>query len=707
MISQKSIQQVIDTSQVDDVIQDYVNLRNRGVNMIGLCPFHDEKTPSFTVSPAKNIYKCFGCGKGGGPVQFLMEHDQLSFPEAIKALAKRYNIELEETNQLNHEEIKEKQLVDSLMIVNEYALSYYEDLLWNSDAGKSIGLSYFKERGFRENIIKKFQLGYAKNSYDGFTKTAINKKYNIEHLRAVGLTSRKDLDFFRDRVMFTISNVSGKPIAFAGRSLTTDKKSPKYINSPESPLYNKRKILYGIHLAKASIRKQDVCYLVEGYTDVISLHQGGIENVVASSGTSLTEGQVRLVKRYSDNITLLYDGDQAGINAALRGMDIILSQDMNVKLVILPENEDPDSFMRSAGKSGFEEYIKANEKDFLFFKTEKILEESKGDPIKKASLLRDIIDSISRIRDSLKRTFYIKECGKQLDISEQILVAEVNKQIQEDILRRKRQDRVKKIREEAKTPNPRQSKPSQNHSPRKSEATSMPEEAPFPSEASSDGAMPPLPDLDPGFPTIEEENSWVTEDHRDRPKQLKPRQSSDEINEKDLARIALTKGNAIMMIEDDNGDEEAYVAHYIYSSIFEIIDYFENEVYKQIIVEANEIAGKEQSKSVYWVNHKNQAIAGLAIEFMAQKYHYANWKEKDVFLQSQMDPEDNFGKESVQAISHFKYRKIKVILGQLKERIKTQTLEGLDDELTISLKAYNVLQEERKTIAKTLGIIVG
>ena len=389
MISQKSIQEVFDSVQVEDLIQDYVTLKRRGVNMIGLCPFHDEKTPSFTVSPSKNIYKCFGCGKGGGPVQFIMEHDQLSFPEAIRALATKYNITLEEDNKKDDQEYAiQKKQEESFYILNDFALAHYTDNLFNSQDGKLIGLSYFKERGFLENTIQKFQLGFAKNDSKALITAALNNQFKEDYLKEVGLMSQKGFDFFRNRVMFPIHSVSGKVIAFAGRTLSTQKSQPKYINSPESLIYNKRKILYGMHLAKTAIRKKENCLIVEGYTDVISLVQNGIENVVASSGTALTSEQVRLVKRFTDNVTFLYDGDTAGVKAAMRGLDLVLENGMNVSLVLLPDGEDPDSFVKTQGNAGFEKYIASEAKDFIFFKMDLLLKESETDPIRKPKLLR-------------------------------------------------------------------------------------------------------------------------------------------------------------------------------------------------------------------------------------------------------------------------------------------------------------------------------
>ena len=349
MITKNSIQKVLETARIEEVVGDFVNLKKRGTNYVGLCPFHNERTPSFNVNPVRNIFKCFGCGKGGDAVNFLMEHEQFSYPEALRFIAKRYNIELEETEE-TAEAVEEKKLEDSLYIVNQFAKDYFSNTLFNSTEGQNIGMSYFKERGFRENIIQKFDLGYSIESTDALQKEAKAKGYNEEYLIKTGLVKQVDngikRDFFRGRVIFPVHNVSGKVVGFGGRILKKDEKQPKYLNSPESEVYHKSKILYGIFHARQSIRTHDECFLVEGYTDVVSLHQGGIENVVASSGTSLTVDQIKLIKRFTNNITILYDGDAAGIKAALRGLELILEEDMNVRIVLLPEPEDPDSYVQ-------------------------------------------------------------------------------------------------------------------------------------------------------------------------------------------------------------------------------------------------------------------------------------------------------------------------------------------------------------------------
>ena len=414
MISKSTIDNIFSISQIEEVVGEFVNLRKRGANMLGLCPFHNEKTPSFTVSPAKNIYKCFGCGRGGNSVQFLMEHEHLTYPESLRYLAQKYKIEIEETADPRSRE--EKQLSQSYFVINEFAQKFFKSQLFETDEGKQIGLPYFKERGLLEKTINNFGLGYSPLN-TSFTELALKKDYNIEFLKSLGLTNRGNHDFYKGRVIFPFYNLSGKVIGFGGRILGS-KKGPKYVNSPETEIYNKKKTLYGLFQARTAIRKEENIFLVEGYTDVLSLYQAGIENVVASSGTSLTEEQIMMIKRFTKNVTILYDGDPAGIKAALRGIDLILEKDLNVKIVLLPEGEDPDSWVRSQGKENFLQYIAKEEKDFIHFRIDLISQESKDDPIKKTELLRDIVESIAKIPDQLKRSIYIQKCALQLNVDE-------------------------------------------------------------------------------------------------------------------------------------------------------------------------------------------------------------------------------------------------------------------------------------------------
>src|SRR5688572_16443635 len=419
----------MDTARIDEVVGDFVSLKRRGTSMIGLCPFYNEKTPSFNVSPARGIFKCFGCGKGGNAVNFIMEHEHYSYPEALRYLARKYNISVEEDEKAPGFDLEQLQR-ESLLVVTEFARKYYMQQLHETDEGKSVGLSYFHEREFTETMIEKFQLGYSPDQWRGLTDAALEAGYLLENLQKAGLTivnEDKKFDRFRGRVMFPVHNITGKVIAFGARILKTDPKSPKYLNSPESDIYHKSKILYGIFFAKKSIIAKDECFLVEGYTDVIALHQVGIENVVASSGTSLTVEQIRLIGRYTKNITILYDGDPAGIKASLRGIDLILEEGLNVRVVLFPDGDDPDSFSRKHNSYEVAAYINEHAQDFIRFKTGLLLKDVANDPVRKAGLIREIVETIAKIPDPIIRSTYTRECSVQMEISEQILIAELNK----------------------------------------------------------------------------------------------------------------------------------------------------------------------------------------------------------------------------------------------------------------------------------------
>lgn len=427
MIDRETIERIMDTAKVEEVVGDFVSLRKRGVNMIGLCPFHNEKTPSFTVSPSKNLWKCFGCGKGGNAVHFIMEHEQLSYPDAIKWLAKKYHIEIKERER-TEEEIQQENIRESMFVINQYALQYFTETLHSSEEGKAIGLNYFRHRGLRDETIKKFCLGYSLERRDSFAKTAIAAGYNPEIIAKTGVCySTEDgrlQDRFWGRVIFPVHTISGKVVAFGGRVLQTNAKAAKYVNSPESEIYHKSDHLYGLYFAKQAIMQKDRCILVEGYLDVISMYQAGIQNVVASSGTSLTTGQIRLIHRFTRNITLLYDGDKAGIKASIRGIDMLLEEDMNINVVLLPEGEDPDSYAQSHSTEEVEEYIEQNKVDFIRFKTNLLLDEVGEDPIKRAGLIGDVVKSIAVVPNDILRSEYIKKCSDMLNIGEQVLVKE-------------------------------------------------------------------------------------------------------------------------------------------------------------------------------------------------------------------------------------------------------------------------------------------
>lgn len=456
MIDKATIARIQDAAQIVDVVSDFVTLKKRGVNYLGLCPFHDDRTPSFSVSPAKNICKCFACGEGGTAVHFIMKHEQLSYYEALKYLAKKYNIEVRERELTDKEKMLESER-ESMFILNEYARTYFKDLLYDNQEGRTVGLTYFKERGFRDDIIKKFELGYALEQRNAFSSEALRLGYKKDFLIKTGLAGGGEnnsplYDRFRGRVIFPVHTLSGKVVAFGGRILRKADNLAKYINSPESEIYSKSRELYGIFFAKRSIVKADNCFMVEGYTDVLSMHQAGVENVVSSSGTALTAGQVRLIRRFTQNMTVLYDGDDAGISAALRGIDLLLEEGMNVKVVLLPKGEDPDSFARKQNAESFNKFIADNEVDFIRFKTQLLLEETKEDPIKRAGLISNIVESIARIPDGIKRSVYIKESANLLEINEKLLIQEANKIRLRSYDRKRRPLRTKKsIETEKKT----------------------------------------------------------------------------------------------------------------------------------------------------------------------------------------------------------------------------------------------------------------
>ncbi len=447
MISKATIDTVFETARVEEVIGDFVQLKRAGSNFKGLSPFSDERSPSFMVSPVKQIWKDFSSGKGGNSVAFLMEHEHFTYPEAIRYLAKKYNIEIEETIQTDEEKVN-TDVRESMYLVSEFAKNYFQDVLLNSEEGKAIGYSYFKERGFTNDTIKKFALGYSPETWDAFTKEALGKGYKLEFLESTGLTIPRDdrpFDRFKGRVMFPIQSMSGRILGFGGRILTNDKKAAKYLNSPESDIYHKSKVLYGIFQAKQAIAKQNNCFLVEGYTDVIQFNQSGIENVVSSSGTALTPDQIRLINRLTKNVTVLFDGDAAGLRASIRGIDLILEEGMNVRVCAFPDGEDPDSFARKTPYEDLVLYLEENSKDFIQFKASLLMKDAKNDPIKKAELIRDMVSSISKIPDRIQREIYIQECSRIMDISEQVLLSTLAQLVQKDIT-----ETGKKIKQEQK-----------------------------------------------------------------------------------------------------------------------------------------------------------------------------------------------------------------------------------------------------------------
>lgn len=645
-ISDKSVQQIYDTIKVEEVVGDFVHLKRRGINHIGLCPFHHEKTPSFNVSAAKGIFKCFGCGEGGDAVQFVMKIENLSYPEALRWLGKKYNIQLEEIAP-SAEVIEKQQAADSLYIVNAFAQEYFQSQLFETDYGKSIGLQYLKERGLREETIRRFGLGYSNGINSDLVQTATAKGHKTDILQRAGLSGSAGKDFFRQRVMFPIHNISGKVLGFGGRTLSDDKKTPKYLNTPESEIYHKSKILYGISQAKKAILQENMCYMVEGYMDVITLSQAGIENVVASSGTSLTVGQIQLVKRFSPNLTILYDGDAAGIKAALRGLELVLEQDMNVKVLLIPDGEDPDSYLQKVGVSAFREFLQREAVDFILFKTRLLLKDAKNDPIKRAELIKDLVESISHIPDTLKRSVYVKQCSELMDIGEQILHTEINKRI------------ASKLKKNLETEN-------------KGEISAS--ELPVP--------------LEPG---IEEPDFLIPEKGR-----------AHEFLEKDIARILIMFGNK----ELSNSET---VAEYILLNMSELIDEFDSPIFAEVVEICIETlaAGKNLRPEIF-IQHKNSKIAELAINVISTPYEYsANWEKLNVFLSSQKMPEENHVADAKSGILRFKLKKIERLMEKNQAEIKKIQESGADlEELLKLLKVQQKLIQMRGDIAREQNTVV-
>lgn len=646
-ISDKSVQEIYDAAKIDEVVGDYVHLKRRGINLIGNCPFHNEKTPSFNVSPAKGIFKCFGCGEGGNAVNFVMKIEQLSYSEALRRIAKKYNIELEEVAP-STEDLEKQQAADSLYIVNAFAQTYYLEQLFETDHGKSVGLQYFKERGLREETIRRFGLGYAHGVESDFIQNALKKGYDANILIKAGLSSTGGKDFYRQRVMFPIHNLSGKVIGFGGRTLSSDKKTPKYINTPESEIYHKSKILYGIHQAKKAILTDNRCYLVEGYMDVLTLSQAGIENVVASSGTALTPGQIQLIKRFSPNITILYDGDAAGIKAALRGLDLVLEQDMNVKVALIPDGEDPDSYLQKVGITAFRTFLEKEAVDFILFKTRLLLSDAKNDPIKKAELVKDLVDSIAIIPDPLKRAVYVRDCSNLMDVQEQILHNEINKRI----VQQHKKD--KSVQEEQKN----QADESENNVQKTD---------------------------DEGF-----SNTAFTQ------------KSKLEFQERDIVRILIQFGHKIFK-------EEETVAEYILTNMAELMGEFENALYAGIIETyiENLSVGKTINTD-FFINHTNEEISKLAINLISSPYEYSEkWAKMNVFLNSQKMPDENHIADAMSGIQRFKLKKIeRLMLNNQKEIQAIQEKKGDFEELVILLKVQSKLIEMRATIAKLVNTVV-
>ncbi|MGL5706019.1 MAG: DNA primase [Tannerellaceae bacterium] len=681
MIDQITIDKILDAANIVDVVSEFVTLRKRGINMVGLCPFHSDKTPSFYVSPSKNICKCFACGEGGTAVHFIMKHEQLSYVEALKFLAKKYNIEVQE-RELSESERKAQSIRESLLIVNTYAQQYFSKVLHQHPEGKSIGLSYFKERGFKDEIIEKFQLGYSLEQKDAFYQEAIKAGYKKEYLEQTGLIIAKEdgyvADRFRGRVMFPVHTLSGKVVAFGGRVLRKDEKTAKYVNSPESEIYHKSRELYGLFFAKQAIVKSDRCFLVEGYTDVISMHQSGIENVVASSGTALTHGQIKLIHRFTNNITVIYDGDAAGIKAALRGIDLLLEEGINVKVVLLPEGEDPDSFSRKQSAASFIQYIEDNQSDFIRFKTNLLIGEAGNDPIKRSRLISDIVQSVAVIPDNIARSVYIRECSVMLEIDEAILINEVNK------------IRVTKIERENATR-------LQNNRFAANQPTATPN-----SLMGNDtyGVIPP----DIPLPPMEEAPLPPTDNMgmQSAPKQIV--RSAFDGYELALLRYVVRYGEVILFdyIDETTGQQVVYhVADYIKFDLERDDLHFQNSLYKSMLDEAaSKINDEHFIANRYFLAHQDPIVSKLAANLVSDKYQLSKYHTKYREIENETDrlslvvPRDIIALKDAYITKEIK---------DLQHKLKTIQQSGDMQEILNLMTSLNKMYEIKSYLAKELG----
>lgn len=608
MIPKETVDKIIETSRIEEVVGDFVSLKRRGTSMTGLCPFHNERSPSFHVSVAKGIFKCFGCGQGGDSVRFIMEHEKATYPEALRYLANKYSIEIAEVEN-SPEEKANNDRRESLYIVSGFAAKYFHEQMMETEEGKTIGLSYFKERGFREDIINKFELGYSPDVWDALTQQAAKEGYNVQFLEETGLTIRKDneklYDRFRGRVMFPIHSFTGRVIGFGGRTLKTDKAVPKYVNSPESDIYHKSNVLYGLFFAKKAIRDEDNCYLVEGYADVLSVHQAGVENVVASSGTSLTTEQIRLIGRFTKNITILYDGDDAGIKASLRGLDMILEEGLNVKVVLFPDGHDPDSYFQEFGSAAFKTHIEQNKKDFILYKTSILLKDAGNDPIKRAGIIRDVVESIAKIPDGIKASVFVRECSSLLQIEERVLISELNK-----ILLSK-----------AKRDNTNYSAP---------QSIDTPPELVVPELAG-------LPD-------------------------------ADDNQEKEIIRLLLNYGHELVHWDDIT---DTYIAPYIIANLADVN--FENPLCNRILDEYKKALENGSLPSEQdFIKHADHEIADLAISMVSSPYILSeNWYAKrKIYVRNESE---NLRATILGGIFHLKKRKVDHILKKIRTDIQLET----------------------------------
>lgn len=691
MIDQATIDRIMDAAQIVDVVSEFVTLRKRGVNYIGLCPFHNEKTPSFSVSPSKGVCKCFSCGKGGNVVHFIMEHEQLSYYEALKWLAKKYNIEIKE-RELTDEEKQAHSLRESLFVVNQFASEYFQNILYNNIDGQRIGMTYLRGRGFRDDIIKKFQLGYSTDNHDALARAALQKGYKEEFLVKTGLCYRKEDGTLRDRfwgrVIFPVHTISGKVVAFGGRVLSAATKNVqmKYVNSPESEIYHKSRELYGIYFAKQAIVRQDRCFLVEGYTDVISMHQSGIENVVASSGTALTSEQIRLIHRFTNNITVLYDGDGAGIKASIRGIDMLLEEGMNVKVCLLPDGDDPDSFARKHNATDYQAYINDHEVDFIRFKTDLLMEEAGKDPIKRASLISSIVKSISVIPDAIVRSVYIRECSQLLQMEEKVLIEATAKLIEQAREAKFKEQQRKKEREQRLTATPQASVPesspeAQTNETPAADSTSETGNAPFPSE--------PAP-----FPT-EPYTSYIPTEGNE--------QKVFYAKEEDLVRMLIRYGEKVMCyVENETGEQIPFtVTECIASGLKEDELQFYDPLHRLVLQECEaHLNDPNFNPERYFIAHPDPAVSKLAVDLVSDRYQLSKYHSKG---QKIVSDEERLYELVPRLLLDFKLSIVEEEMKHTIQALANPEIANDPQRCLEIMKRYKELQETQSVMAQHAG----
>lgn len=690
MIDQATIDRILDAAQIVDVVSDFVTLRKRGVNYVGLCPFHDDKTPSFYVSPAKGLCKCFSCGKGGNPVHFIMEHEQMSYPEALRFLAKKYGIEIKERELSNEEKLVQSER-ESLFIVNNFARDYFQNILRNHVDGRSIGMAYFRSRGFRDDIIEKFQLGYCTESHDALAQEAMKKGYKKEFLIKTGLCYETDDHRLRDRfwgrVIFPVHTLSGKVVAFGGRVLASATKGikVKYVNSPESEIYHKSNELYGIYFAKQAIVKQDRCFLVEGYTDVISMHQSGIENVVASSGTALTAGQIKLIHRFTNNMTVLYDGDAAGIKASIRGIDMLLEEGMNIKVCLLPDGDDPDSFARKHNATEFQEFIREHETDFIRFKTNLLLEDAGKDPIKRAELIGNLVQSISVIPEAIVRDVYIKECAQLLRVEDKLLVSEVAKR--REMQAEKRAEQAERERRSANASRAnaaaQTSAAPQNDSPAATESTPPPLEG----DAGSEANTP--------FPPEEAYMSFIPQEGKEGQEFYK--------YERQIIQMIVRYGERVMCnVTDEEGKEiPVSVIEYVENDLKGDELAFHNPLHRQILTEASaHLHDNGFTAERYFLAHPDPTISRLSVELISNRYQLSKYHYK---TQKIVTDEDRLFELVPTLMVNFKYAIVSEELKHILFALQDPAVAHDEEKCTSIMKRYSDMREIQNILAKRLG----